>query len=104
MKKHVQNKKPAHIGGILENVLRTYRQESDAELIRIWEIWEQAVGGQIALNAQPEAFKGKLLWVHVTHSGLIQQFQFSKQRMITQINHALGKNVINDIKFKVGTV
>jgi len=104
MKKNIQNKKPAHIGGILENVLSTYRQESDAELIRIWEIWDQAVGDRIAQNAQPEAFKGKFLWVNVTHSGLIQELQFSKQRMITKINHALGKKMINDIKFKVGTI
>ena len=99
-----QNKKPAHIGGILENVLHTYRQQSDAGLIRIWEIWDQAVGDRIAQNAQPEAFKGKFLWVNVTHSGLIQELQFSKQRMITKINHALGKKMINDIKFKVGTI
>ena len=103
-KKSIQNKKPAHIGGILENVLRTYRQQSDAELIRIWEIWDMAVGDRIAQIAQPEAFKGKLLWVHVIHSGLIQELQFSKQSMITKINHALGKNMINDIKFKVGPI
>ena len=103
-KKSNQNRKPAHISGILENVLHTYRQQSDAGLIRIWEIWDQAVGDRIAQNAQPEAFKGKFLWVNVTHSSFIQELQFSKQRMITTINHALGKDMINDIQFKVGAI
>lgn len=102
--KSIENKKPVHISGILENVLRTYRRQSDAELMRIWEIWDMVVGDQIAQKAQPEAFKGKFLWVHVTHSGLIQELQFSKQRMITKINHAFGKKIIHDIKFKVGPI
>ncbi len=100
----LQNKKPTHIGGILETVLSSYRQESDAELMRIWEIWDQAVGDRIAQHAQPEAFKGKLLWVNVNHSGLIQELQFSKQSMIIEINNAFGKKIIHDIKFKVGTI
>ena len=102
--KNHQNRKPSHIGGILENVLHTYRQQTDAELMRIWEIWDQAVGSRIAQIAQPEAFKGKFLWVNVSHSGLIQELQFEKQCMITKINRAFGKNVIHDIKFKVGPI
>jgi len=102
--KSCQIKKPAHIGRILKDVLSLYRHKSDAELMQIWELWDQAVGDRIAHLAQPEAFKGKCLWVNVSHSGLIQALQFEKQNMITKINHAFGKNIINNIKFKVGPI
>ncbi len=99
-----QNKAPTHIGKVLEHVLETYRQQSDAELLRIWEIWDQAVGDRISQIAQPGAFKGNQLWVHVAHSGLIQELQFSKQSLISKINQAFGKKIIHDIKFKVGQI
>jgi len=91
-----------HIGRLIEDVLKTYRRESDSELIRVWQVWDGAVGDIIAHNAKPAAFKGRLLLVHVTNSIWIHQFQFLKKELITKLNNALGKPLIDDLKFKIG--
>jgi predicted nucleic acid-binding Zn ribbon protein len=102
MKPKQQKAKFEHIGSILADVLKTYRRESDADLIKVWQVWDRIVGDVIAQNAKPAAFKGKLLLVHVSSSTWIHQLQFLKHEMIAKLNTALGKAVIDDLKFKIG--
>ena len=102
MKPKKQKAKFEHIGSILSDVLKTYRRDSDADLVQVWQVWDRVVGDVIAQNARPAAFKGKLLLVHVSSSTWIHQLQFLKTEMMTKLNQALGKAVINDLKFKIG--
>jgi predicted nucleic acid-binding Zn ribbon protein len=101
-----QDRKPSKefvpIGAAIEKALRGYRQPGDAELIRLWDLWKEAVGEAIYENTRPAAFKGRLLIVHVSSSAWFQQLQFLKKDMIRKINKTLGKDLISDIKFKIG--
>jgi len=101
-KKHKANF--VHIGGIIDDVLITFRRESDFELMRVWQIWDGIVGDVIAQNAKPAAFKGRVLLVHVSSSTWVHQLQFLKQDMIFKLNNALGKAMIEDLKFKIGPI
>lgn len=91
-----------HIRNILDDVLKPYRSKPDFELTEVWRLWDEAVGESIAQNARPAAFKGKLLIVHVSSSTWLHQLQFLKKDMITQLNAALGKPLIEELKFKIG--
>ncbi|MEJ2167758.1 MAG: DUF721 domain-containing protein [Desulfobacterales bacterium] len=91
-----------HIGRLMDDVLKSYRRESDSELVRVWQVWDDAVGDIIAQNAKPAAFKGRLLLVHATSSIWIHQLQFLKKEIIAKLNEALGKPLIDDLKFKIG--
>ena len=91
-----------HIGSILADVLKTYRRETNADLVQVWQVWDKVVGDVIAQNARPAAFKGKILLVHVSSSTWIHQLQFLKEEMMAKLNKDLGKSVIGDIKFKIG--
>jgi len=102
MERKKQKAKFEHIGSILADVLKTYRRESDGELLQVWQVWDGIVGDVIAQNARPAAFKGKILLVHVTNSTWIHQLQFLKKEMIAKLNGALGNTLINDLKFKIG--
>jgi len=93
-----------HIGSILGDVLQKYRHEMDVELVQVWQVWDNIVGEVIAQNAKPAAFKGQILLVHVTSSTWIHQLQFLKKEMIERLNNALGKPLIEDLKFKIGPV
>ena len=93
-----------HIGDIVGDVLKRYRRESDVELVQVWQIWDDIVGEVIAQNAKPAAFKGQMLLVHVASSTWIHQLQFLKKEMIEQLNEALGRPLIEDLKFKIGTL
>ena len=102
MKPKKQKAKFEHIGGILAEVLKTYRRESDGELVQVWQVWDNIVGDVIAQNARPAAFKGKILLVHVSSSTWVHQLQFLKKEMISKLNNAFGKTLIEDLKFKIG--
>lgn len=91
-----------HIRNILDDVLKPYRSKPDFQLKEVWRLWDAAVGETIAQNARPAAFKGKLLVVHVSSSTWIHQLQFLKNDMITKLNAALGKPLIEELKFKIG--
>ncbi|MGD2030357.1 MAG: DUF721 domain-containing protein [Desulfobacterales bacterium] len=93
-----------HIGNIIPNVLKTCRTDFDENLTQVWGKWSGAVGDDIAKNARPKAFKGKLLLVNVTSSTWMHQLQFLKKDIIKQINHALGKELVEEIKFKIGPI
>ena len=103
---HERKKKEefVHIGSIIGDVLEQYGRRSDGELMRVWQIWDDTVGAAIAANAKPAAFKGDLLLVHVNSSTWIHQLQFLKSDIISRLNTALGKPMITEIKFKIGSL
>jgi predicted nucleic acid-binding Zn ribbon protein len=104
MTKSNKNREFVHIGDIINSVLKTCRHDSDEELSRVWSLWESAVGDIIAKNTKPEAFKGKLLLVHVNSTPWMHQLQFLKKDIINKVNQALGKELVQDIKFKIGPI
>jgi len=93
-----------HIGSLIGDVLTKYRLETDAELVQVWQIWDNIVGPVIAQNTKPAAFKGRILLVHVNSSTWIHQLQFLKKEMIAKLNDTLGKTLIEDLKFKIGPI
>ncbi len=93
-----------HIGNIIGNVLKACRNDFDENLAQVWGLWDRAVGAGIAQNARPAAFKGNLLLVNVTSSTWMHQLQFLKNDIIKQINQALGKELVKEIKFKIGPI
>jgi hypothetical protein len=93
-----------HIGNIINDVIEQYRSEPDFALKEVWRLWDETVGKTIAQNARPSAFKGKLLIVHVNSPVWIHQLQFLKRDLISKLNAALGKPLVEEIKFKVGTL
>jgi predicted nucleic acid-binding Zn ribbon protein len=93
-----------HIGSVLRDMLKKSRLETDTSLIRVWDIWQEAVGEVIAANTRPAAFKGNLLIVNATSSSWLQQLRFLKPEILQKVNHVLGNVSVKDIKFKVGPV
>jgi len=94
-----------HIGTLISNILNTCRNERpDSDMIRIWALWDKTMGVTIAENARPAAFKGQLLVVQVASSPWMQQLQFLKKDIIQKLNSALGKELVQEIKFKIGPI
>ena len=93
-----------HIGSIIDSVLKNYRDGSDGELIRVWRVWDRIVGDVISKDAKPAAFNGRILLVYVVSSTWAHHLQFSKKEVIGKLNEALGKPLIDDLKFKIGPV
>lgn len=92
------------IGHIIKDVLQSQRKHADAKMVRVWDVWHSAVGKQIGENTTPAAFRGGLLMVNVTSSAWVQQLWFLKKEIIAKVNHHLGEDLVEEIKFKIGPV
>lgn len=104
MKKRRTNSSFSNLGEVLGKVLHQYRPMADQSLLRVWELWEGAVGDGIAANASPAAFKGDILLVHVSNSTWLHHLRFLEAELISNLNHALGAEQIKKIQLKIGPV
>lgn len=93
-----------HIGDILGSALGKYRPAMDTAMTRIWDVWDDAVGKPIAMNAKPDAFKDGILNVNVSSSSWIHQLKFLETEMIANINKQLDQQIIKQIRFKIGKI
>ncbi len=99
-----KDKKLIHISDILKSALGKYRPAKDTRMTRIWDIWDEAVGKPIAMNAKPDAFKDGVLMVNVSSSAWIHQLKFLEKEMISNINKQLDQPVITQLRFKIGKI
>jgi len=90
------------VGVVLRKALAGHRRSAGGELAKIFDLWTDAVGGSIAANAQPAAFKGRLLVVHVNSSAWMQQLRFLKADIIQKVNAALGQPLVEEVQFRIG--
>jgi len=103
--KRKKNKEFSHIGDVIKHIIGTGKTaRPDAEMLEIWRLWEGIVGKAIAGNARPAAFKGDILLVNVASSPWMQQLQFLKKDIVNKINAAFGKQLVREIKFKIGSI
>lgn len=93
-----------HISDILNSALGKYRPAKDMHMVRIWDIWDDAVGRPIAMNAKPDSFKSGILNVNVSSSSWIHQLKFLEKEMILNINKLLGKKMVTQLRFKIGKI
>lgn len=100
----VKLKHPVPIGSLLDDVLTSFRRYDDHELIRVWELWEATVGTKIASHTRPAAFKDRLLLVYTSGSVWLHQLRFNKKEIISKLNAILKKDLIDDIRFRIGPV
>jgi hypothetical protein len=70
----------------------------------VWGVWDQAVGETVAQQAQPAFVRGGILFVKCSSSAWMQQLQFMKVTIRDELNRLLGKEVIKDIRFQMGTI
>ena len=88
----------------MNNVLPKYRSVASPALLAVWDIWDQAVGAEIAANARPAAFKGDLLLVHVASSTWLHHLRLLHKDILDKINQAAGKQIVRELKLKIGPI
>jgi predicted nucleic acid-binding Zn ribbon protein len=102
-KKRYHQKTFTPISALIEKIVHQYRPHNEPALLRVWDIWQEAVGPEIAASARPIAFKGSLLMIHVDNSSLLHRLRFLEKNLIAQINTALGAEHVVKVKFKIGS-
>lgn len=93
-----------HISDILNSALGKYRPAMDTQMTRIWDVWDNAVGKPIAMNAKPDSFREGILIVNVSSSAWIHQLKFLEKEMILNINKQLDHLLVKQLRFKIGKI
>ena len=93
-----------HISDVLNSALGKYRPAKDIHMTRIWDIWDDAVGKPVAMNAKPDSFRNGILNVNVSSSSWIHQLKFLEKEMVLNINKHLGKKTVTQLRFKIGKI
>lgn len=104
LNKNGRDKKLVHISDILASALGRYRPAKDTQMLKIWDIWDTAVGKPIAMNAKPHSFKDGILIINVSSSSWIHQLKFLENDMIANINRQLEKPIVKHLRFKIGKI
>jgi predicted nucleic acid-binding Zn ribbon protein len=92
------------IADLLSDLVRDCHGRASTTARAVWEFWDGVVGETVAGNAQPAAFKERLLIVHVSSSAWLQELHFQKTDLIQRLNRAAGATVVEEIRFKLGTL
>jgi predicted nucleic acid-binding Zn ribbon protein len=66
--------------------------------------WKQAVGERRAESSQPGYVKRGVLEVFVESSIQLQQLEFEKKKLISELQNLLPQNNIKNIRFKIGKI
>ena len=92
------------INKVLQKTLRKMDLDVKLEGYRIWLLWTDIVGEQIATRAQPERLRNRILFVKVSSSTWMQQLQTMKHLLLERIQKVIKQAVIEDIRFSLGEV
>lgn len=93
-----------HISKPMQQTLSRYRPDSMEDFSQIWESWKEVVGGPLSGQTRLTGLKSGMLQVRVSHSTFRHQLEYMKPDIIKQINQALGRTMVSDIRFSVGAL
>jgi len=74
------------------------------EMVKVFEVWEEAVGEFNARRTRPESIKDGRLRVFVESPVWIDRLSYFKAEFIENINEALGAPLVTEIVFRVGPI
>lgn len=102
MAKRPRMRRPAPVADLLSAMLRGTPAEQRLREGRIWLVWDEAVGRQVASHAQPAAFRDGTLTVNVDSAPWMQQLTFLKREIVSKVNARLGFELVKELYFKAG--
>jgi len=95
-------KAPSAARNIIEGLFAQLGIADKIDQHRVWLIWKECVGPQIAAQASPLRIRDDILEVRVSHPVWMQQLQLLKPRLLERLNTELGDKPIKDMFFRRG--
>ena len=93
-----------NVNTAVKGALHTLNLDTKMRGYAVWGVWDQAVGETVAQQAQPAFVRGGILFVKCSSSAWMQQLQFMKVTIRDELNRLLGREVIKDIRYQIGTI
>jgi predicted nucleic acid-binding Zn ribbon protein len=106
---HVRNRqrfkrRPKRSADVLTQLLARQGYGQTKSIGDLSEAWDQAVGSQWIDKTKPGNISRGVLEVFVSNSGVHQQLNFQKKKILNALHEKLPQNKIKDIRFRTGNV
>lgn len=87
-----------NVGNAIHRALAAAGLTDQAERLRIFQSWRQAVGPEIAARTAPQMFSRGTLIVKAASPAWQNELMFLKASIIAQVNELLGKKTVRELK------
>jgi hypothetical protein len=104
MPRRIPQARLQQLGGILQTTLKKRKIILDIEDQKLQDIWNRAVGPQVARQTRPNRIRGNTLYIKASSSVWIHQLQFLKEEIIEKINKLQEKEPVKNLHFSIGDV
>jgi len=88
---------------LIQQILRKAEGSYPDSAHRIWDVWEAAVGADVARRSQPLSLRRGQLTVAVSSSSWMQQLSFLRDSIRDAVNRALGEEAVKDVRLRMST-
>lgn len=88
------------LGDALKHLVQSLGIEKQVEQYKIFDVWNDVVGQQVAKVAQPERLQNGILIVNVNNAPWRNELTFRKREILEKIHERTNSDSITDIKFR----
>jgi len=89
-----------NIGSVIKSVISKLNIENKIDSSKLFNHWQEIVGGEISKKASPEKLSKGLLFVSVTTSTWANELSLMSGKLINKINSYIGREIVKEIRFK----
>ena len=87
------------LGDLLQTFLRNEGLETPLKQKRLLDVWPAVAGATVACLTGERFIKNQTLFVKMLNPALRQDLSMMRQRLVQQLNAAVGGYIISDIHF-----
>ncbi|OQY26814.1 MAG: hypothetical protein B6244_12565 [Candidatus Cloacimonetes bacterium 4572_55] len=87
------------IGSLFEDYFRQIGMFQRYKQGQVLAYWEEVVGERVARHTTPTSCRDRILFVEVDSPTWMNELQYRKRDIVTQINRFLNGSFIKDIRF-----
>lgn len=88
------------LGAVLDALVKSLGIEKQVEQYKIFDVWNDIVGEQVAKVAKPDRIQNGMLIVRVNNAPWRAELTFRKNEILEKIHTTLQSKSITDIKFR----
>ncbi len=92
-----RNNEHISIANALKEFIETNKLEKGLDKINVADAWANLMGNGVNSYTKAVNLERDTLYVQLTSSTLREELSYGKQKIITMLNEALGKNLIKKI-------
>ena len=82
-------------------IFKRYRLNYGIDKVRVKEAWVEVVGAPIVKYTVSVRLQGSKLYVTLNNTGLREDLNYGKSKLVAMLNECLQKEVVKDIVFLV---